>query len=145
MGEATPGIFSLDGSGSGQGAITIANTAVFAMTANPTFKGRPARPGDYLAIFATGLGPVDNEVPAGEPASADPLSQLLSETRAKVGDIFVEVTFSGLAPGLAGLFQVNIHLPSFAPLGFNVPVKLLIPLRDGNVLESNEVTIAIQP
>jgi uncharacterized protein (TIGR03437 family) len=145
MMEAAPGIFSLDGSGSGQGVIVISNTTLLAMVANPDFEGRPAHPEEYLTFYATGLGPVDNQVSAGEAASADPLSELIGEVRVKVGDILVDVPFTGLAPGFAGLYQVNIHLPSFAPLGLRVPVKLLIVLSDGSVLESNEVTIAIQP
>jgi len=49
------------------------------------------------------------------------------------------VQFSGLAPGLLGVYQVNILIAANAPTGSAVPVVLNI----GGVA-SNTVTIAIQ-
>jgi uncharacterized protein (TIGR03437 family) len=49
------------------------------------------------------------------------------------------VTYSGLAPGFAGLYQVNVLIPNAAPAGGSVNLVLTI----GGV-QSNTVTIAIQ-
>jgi uncharacterized protein (TIGR03437 family) len=49
------------------------------------------------------------------------------------------VSFSGLAPGFAGLYQVNAIMPEGSPAGSAVPVVLSI----GGVT-SNTVTIAVQ-
>ena len=144
MTQAAPGIFSLDGSGAGQGVVVIANSGELASLANPGIPSRPAHPGDYLTIYATGLGPVDHEVAVGEAAGVEPLSWVLSEVRARAGTAFQEVTFAGLAPGFAGLYQVNILLLEGAPIGPEVPVTLQVVLLDGTLLESNEVTIAIE-
>jgi uncharacterized protein (TIGR03437 family) len=144
MQYATPGIYTLYGSGQGQGAITLAGTSTFVMVRNPVAPSQPAEPGDYVSIFATGLGPVDNPPPAGQPASGDTLSRVQASLQVLVGDIPAEVQFAGLTPGLVGLYQANIKIPDNAPLGPDIPVSILIPAPDGRVLRSNIVTMAIE-
>jgi uncharacterized protein (TIGR03437 family) len=56
-----------------------------------------------------------------------------------IGGIVAQVSFSGLAPGAVGLYQVNVQVPVGAPAGDAVPVTLSI----GGV-DSNTVTIAVQ-
>ena len=70
-----PGIFSLNQGGSGQGAVEIAPTSQLAAPLGPT--GRPVKPGEYIAIFCTGLGPVSNQPATGSAALSDPLSSTL--------------------------------------------------------------------
>jgi uncharacterized protein (TIGR03437 family) len=147
MKEASPAVFSLDGSGTGQGLVIIANTPKIAMLPNPNMDAeaaQPAEPGDHLVIYANGLGLVDHEVPDGEPAAASPLSQVLATVRVKVGDTLLPVTFAGLAPSMAGVYQVNTILSELVPFGPEVPLSLEVQLPDGTVLQSNVVTIAIQ-
>jgi uncharacterized protein (TIGR03437 family) len=56
-----------------------------------------------------------------------------------VGGVNASVSFSGLAPGYVGLYQVNVQVPANAPSGDAVPVILNI----GGVT-ANTVTIAVQ-
>ncbi len=56
-----------------------------------------------------------------------------------IGNVPAQVTYSGLAPSFAGLYQVNALVPSGVLPGANVPVILSI----GGV-SSNIVTIALQ-
>jgi uncharacterized protein (TIGR03437 family) len=114
------------------------------MVTDPTIPSAPARVEDFIAIFATGLGPVDSAVAAGEPAPLDRPSALLSDIQVAIGDVFGEVQFAGLAPGYVGLYQVNTRIPSFAPTGDQVPVRLLVRFPSGQIAESNTVTIAIE-
>jgi uncharacterized protein (TIGR03437 family) len=144
MQHATPGIFTLQATGSGQGAVALASTGEVAMVTDPTIPSAPARVEDFIAIFATGLGPVDSAVPAGEPAPLDRPSALLSDIQVAIGDVFGDVQFAGLAPGYVGLYQVNARIPSFAPTGDEVPVRLLVRFPSGQIAESNTVTIAIE-
>ena len=51
----------------------------------------------------------------------------------------IAVSFSGLAPGYIGLYQINAHVPANAPAGDVVPV--VISIGGAN---SNAVTIAVQ-
>ena len=72
------------------------------------------RSGDTATIWATGLGPVSNAPATGAPASAEPLARTSGMTSVTIGGADVPVTFSGLAPGFAGLYQVNIAAPAGA-------------------------------
>ena len=65
VGEADPGIFSLGAPQGGQGAIV--NLAGIVVDANA-----PAHAGDYLEIYATGLGAVTNTPQTGAVALVTP-------------------------------------------------------------------------
>jgi uncharacterized protein (TIGR03437 family) len=129
-------MFSADSSGSGQGAILIANTSILAAPTGsvPGAQSRPAQRGESLSIYCLGLGPVSNAPAAGNPAPADPLARSGTPT-VWIGGIFAPVTFAGLAPGTVGVYQVDVQVPAGAPSGNAVPVVMN---------SSNTVTIAVQ-
>ncbi|HWE53783.1 MAG TPA: ice-binding family protein [Bryobacteraceae bacterium] len=129
----SPGIFSVDASGSGQGAILIAPTAQLAAPGSPVLRNA------YVSIFCSGLGPVTNQPATGAAAGSSPLSYTQSLPTVTIGGMGAVVTYSGLAPGFAGLYQVNAIVPASAAAGNTVPVVIAI----GNVT-SNSVTIAVQ-
>jgi uncharacterized protein (TIGR03437 family) len=129
-----PGIFTLNQQGSGQGAILIANTATLAGTL-----GRAVKKGEYISIFCTGLGAVNNQPATGAAAKSNPLSHTLTSATVTIGGAAAIVTYSGLAPGFAGLYQVDAQVPSGAPSGGTVAVVMKI---GGST--SNTVTIAVQ-
>jgi uncharacterized protein (TIGR03437 family) len=56
-----------------------------------------------------------------------------------IGGQLAQVGFSGLAPGSAGLYQVNVTIPTGITPGNAVPVVLTIA-----AVQSNSVTIAVQ-
>lgn len=130
---ADPGIFSTNSQGTGQGAIVIATTGEVANTS------RPARRGEYISIYCTGLGNVTNRPASGAAAPGDPLSTTLLGATVRIGGIAGNADFSGLSPGFVGLYQVNIQVPANAPTGNAVPVVLTV-----NGVNSNTVTIAVQ-
>lgn len=137
----SPGIFSTNQSGSGQGAIQIANSGgIFAapVGALPGVSSKPAMQGDFLSIFCTGLGPVNNQPSSGAPAP-DGNSTTTSTPVVTIAGKSVPVTFSGLSPGFIGLYQVNVQITASVQRGNALPVKLTI----GGVT-SNTVTVAIQ-
>jgi uncharacterized protein (TIGR03437 family) len=133
LAPAAPGIFTATQTGAGQGAIVIANTATLADGA------RPARRGEVVSIFCTGLGPVTNRPATGVAALGEVLSRTQTLPDVTVGGLPAEVSFSGLAPGFVGLYQVNVKIPDNAPAGAAVPVELTIL-----GVKSNSVTIAVQ-
>lgn len=133
LAQFSPGLYSMNGSGAGQGAILINGTAKVAA------KGQPAGRGDYINIFATGLGPVSHQPGTGMPAPVSPLAETTHTVTATIGNVPAQVTFAGLAPGWVGLYQVNVQVPANAPVGDAVPLVLSV----GGVV-SNPVTMAIQ-
>jgi uncharacterized protein (TIGR03437 family) len=133
-----PGIFTLSGAGSSQGTVVIGGTPLFA--APPSVPGsRPVHPGEFILIYCTGLGAVSNQPATGMVAQASPVSVTIATPTVTIGGIVAHVSFSGLAPGAVGLYQVNVQVPVGAPAGDAVPVILSI----GGVT-SNTVTIAVQ-
>ncbi|MBI3934838.1 MAG: hypothetical protein HY316_09100 [Acidobacteria bacterium] len=121
-----PGIFTTGHNGEGQGAVLIAGSASVAAPAGTLPGARPAHRGEYIEIYATGLGAVDNEPASGFPALANPLSHTTSTPSVTIGGVEAAVTFAGLAPGLVGVYQVNVLVSFDSPTGNAVSVHLVI-------------------
>jgi uncharacterized protein (TIGR03437 family) len=137
LASQAPGIFLANSSG--QGEVLIANTASVPAPVG-TFPGsRPAQRGDYISIFCTGLGGVTNEPATGAPAVSNPVSKTSTNPIAvSIGGVDAPVSFSGLAPGFLGLYQVNVQIPANTPTGPAVPLSISI---GGNA--SNQASIAV--
>ncbi|MDP2998274.1 MAG: metallophosphoesterase [Bryobacterales bacterium] len=71
----------------------------------------PASRGEFVTIYLIGLGPVDGNIPAGEPAPGLPPLRTRYPVQVRIGDVSVSPSFAGLSPGLAGVYQVNVRLP----------------------------------
>jgi uncharacterized protein (TIGR03437 family) len=129
-----PGIFTLDASGSGPGAILNAADNTVNSAANP------AAPGDWVSIFATGAGAttpsgVDGLLPAG-PSYTPNASVTVS-----IGGLNCPLNYKGAAPGLvSGLVQINAQVPSAVKPGPTVPVVVSI----GGVSAQSGATLAVQ-
>ncbi len=145
MNFATPGIFTLDGSGKGQGAILIANTSKLAMTPVSGIPGQLAVPGGWVSIYATGLGPTDVKIASGAPAPLNPLAKVTAPLDVLVDGQHAQVNFAGLAPGYNGLYVVNAQVPASTLASNAVPVQIAVHLPDGTVALSNSVTIGVAP
>ena len=94
--------------------LVLAQPEIFAIT----------RSGNTITIWATGLGQVSGAPAAGQPAPSDPLSRVSAPTTVTVGGSDAAVAFSGLAPGFAGLYQVNATLPQAAAAGAGVVLRV---------------------
>src|SRR5579871_1574795 len=132
----------------GPGIFTLGTRAIAANFPDPTFAwptgavagltSRPAKVGDVVTIYATGLGAVD--VPVADGANTlDALRTNTNTPMVLVGNVSAPILFSGLAPSFAGVNIVNIRIPT-VPAGDNVPVQIVA----GGV-SSNTATIAVGP
>jgi uncharacterized protein (TIGR03437 family) len=74
-------------------------------------RNHPAHPGDYLVMYMEGQGLLDHPVKDGQVAPSTPLIRPILPVTATVGGLNAYVEFAGLAPGFAGLFQVNLQVP----------------------------------
>jgi uncharacterized protein (TIGR03437 family) len=128
----SPGIFSTNAQGSGQGAILDSS---YRLVDN----SNPATPGStYILIYCTGLGAVTNQPPTGSAPGSGVPAQTTTTPTVMIGGVPATVSFSGLAPGFVGAYQVNALVPAAAATGNAVPVVIEI----GGVV-SNTVTIAV--
>jgi len=132
----SPAIFAIR-EGSGQAAaINLDGSIAAPAGAIPGVAARPAKPGDYIMIFGTGLGPVAPAIADGRSA-IDGFRTTLTVPRVLIGGAPAEVTFSGLAPQLAGVNQVNAIVPPVP--GGVLPLQLEI----GGLRTPDRVTIAV--
>jgi uncharacterized protein (TIGR03437 family) len=79
----------------------------------------PAVAGEAIQIYASGLGPTNPVVAAGTAAPSKPLALTLSAPKVSIGGRDAQVLFSGLAPGLVGVYQVNVVVPAGLRAGDN--------------------------
>ena len=134
-----PALFTTNTQGSGQASTVIAGSATLAAPSGAFPGSRPARAGEFLSIYCTGLGDVSNRPGLGSASPSNPLAQTLVQPTVTIGGVNAQVLFSGLAPGFVGLYQVNVKVPDAAPTGAAVPLILTI----GGV-PSNTTTIAVE-
>jgi uncharacterized protein (TIGR03437 family) len=75
----------------------------------------PARSGEYLMLYLTGLGAVTPEVAAGAAGgwgtAEAPLNKLSETVTVAVDGQPAAVAFAGLAPYFVGLYQINFQVP----------------------------------
>jgi uncharacterized protein (TIGR03437 family) len=113
---SAPGVFTLtndDGTfppGIGPAAVLHADYSV--VTAD-----NPAKAGETLQLYVTGLGAVTPPVADGAAAPSNPPSQVNDFVSVDIldqnlVDSVANVTFAGLAPGFAGLYQINFVVPT---------------------------------
>ena len=133
---AMPGIFTLTGTGVGQGAILNQDYS----TNSPD---NPSDRGSVVEIYATGAGqmnppPVDGQnVPV-----AGPWPLPLLPVTVQIGGLDAEVLYTGSAPGLiSGLLQVNCRVPAAVTPGPTVPVQLMV---GGSAASQPGITMAIR-
>ena len=112
---AQPAIFNYSAGGDVFGAILHSNFSL-ANTADP------AKPSETVLIYCTGLGLV-SPLPADGVAATG--QKTMNAPTATIGGANAPVSFSGLAPGFVGLYQVNAQVPASVKAG-NQPVVLSI-------------------
>lgn len=139
LSTGAPGIFSVNQSGTGQGAILIGNSGMLAAQSGAFRNARPVQRGETISIFCTGLGAVSNQPLTGSAPDSARLSSSTGAPRLTVGGAVANVTFAGLAPGFVGLYQVNAEVPVNAPIGSSVLVQL-----NAEGILSNLVTISVE-
>jgi uncharacterized protein (TIGR03437 family) len=127
MAPAQPAAFSATGLSGGPGLILVypANGG----PAHLATLSAPANPGDTIVLYCAGLGAVSPAVADG--AAPSGLSNTVSTAKVTIGGQQAKVAFAGLAPGFAGLYQVNAVVPSGTQTGTSVPVTLTIGGQTG--------------
>ena len=127
---STPGIFGANGDPTSP---VVVHASDYSMV---TVKS-PAHRGEYLAIFCDGLGLTKPPVSAGNAvAAATPITGAFQVVLdwAAVG----VAPYAGLAPGFAGLYQVDFQVPTNAKLGSD---SLYVSIYPGAL--SNQVQLYI--
>ena len=131
--EASPGLFTLNASGKGQGAILNQDLTINSFS-------NPARPGSIVVLYATGLGELLGGAENGAVVGNE-LPRVSQPVKVLIGGVIAELLYAGGAPGLVNsVTQLNVRLPFSAGSGTNVPVTLMV----GDERSTGLVTLAIQ-
>jgi uncharacterized protein (TIGR03437 family) len=85
----------------------------------------PAVRGQIIQLYAGGLGPVAVTPNDGDAASTTQTSSTTTLPVVTIGGQTAALQFSGLAPGSAGLYQVNVTVPANIDAG-NQPIAISI-------------------
>lgn len=136
-----PAFFTVSQGGAGQG-VALNEDGSLNAAASPALRGRAVQ------MFGTGAGaeflsasgqPLT--LPDGQPAPPGGSPLFLTPIRplVRVGPAPATVLFSGLAPGLVGVWQVNFTVPLNAPAGAAVPVTVTY-----NGAAANPITLAVR-
>jgi len=127
------------------GAVLLANTAWRVMPASMAAAigfpacpadpaatcGQPAKAGDVIQIYLTGLGKATPDGdPQGQPlatgslapANGVPLYKTVQTPTVTIAGTSTPVLFSGIAPGNAALYQINVAIPSGTQPNDDVPI-----------------------
>jgi uncharacterized protein (TIGR03437 family) len=136
--DSAPGVFSQTENGLGFADVRDALTGALINQANP------AQPNEYISIYLTGLGTVTPQIADGAVPPVPPVGQLSTSDEWTRGNLsspygvffndygpsplastFIPgvIQYAGLVPGLAGLYQLNVQVPSFG-LGAGDDVEL---------------------
>jgi uncharacterized protein (TIGR03437 family) len=113
---ANPGIFTYQAGGKGQ-AKAINQDGSLNGDGTNTGSDKPAPAGTIIALYATGLGPVDPPITQGTAAPSSPLSTTTLPINATIAGRSATVYWAGAAPGLIGAYQVNVLIPLGTPSG----------------------------
>jgi uncharacterized protein (TIGR03437 family) len=116
VGATAPGIYSLDQSGTGSGAIEHANGAV-------VNAANPAVAGETVVVYLTGMGAVTPTIADGTASTGTTLHQTPLPT-VYIADQQATVLFSGLTPGFPGLYQLNVTIPMSLTSTGNLPLAI---------------------
>jgi uncharacterized protein (TIGR03437 family) len=129
-----PGLFTVDFSGRGQGAILNEDN----ITRNSA--SAPARPGSVVILWGTGEGITDPPGVDGRPA-VDVLPKPLGPVSVEIGGLPASVEYAGAAPGnIPGLFQINARISKDVTPGDRVPLRVKV----GNATSQEGVTLTVR-
>jgi uncharacterized protein (TIGR03437 family) len=112
IGTTAPGVLTQLQNGLGYGDVVhLDGTLVNAKN--------PAQIGETVSVYLTGLGAVNPTIADGDAGPVNPLANATSTITAFIGGTEAKVGYAGLAPQLAGLYQINLTVPAGVTAGDN--------------------------
>jgi uncharacterized protein (TIGR03437 family) len=116
---SSAGVFTLDGSGSGQAAAVNQDGSINSAS-NPVPRGQ------IISVYATGLGQTIPAQTDGEIVPAvEPFPRVQGTVQASVNGFNSQIQYAGAAPGaVAGLTQINVVVPQNTTPGPAVPIVI---------------------
>jgi uncharacterized protein (TIGR03437 family) len=131
--DAAPGLFFITTDPQQQGSVQNQDFS-------DNGEQRPAIRGQVLILYATGQGPLTSPIPDGAGAPSEPPAQTTTAPKVFISVDEAAVEFSGMAPGFAGLWQINVRIPNKSYITGQVPIFVV---KDG--IASNTISVWVAP
>jgi uncharacterized protein (TIGR03437 family) len=143
LSDSAPGAFSQTQNGIGFAAALHGASGELITSSNP------AQPGEYISVFLTGLGVVTPSIADGALGPLNPLSWSDIYNAGNLSINFNDygpnglsegnpgnIEYAGLAPGLAGLYQINVQVPaSGLASGDDINIEFITDAADVNQIQ----------
>lgn len=97
----------------------------------------PIHPDDVLSIYLTGLSQTSPAAPFGDAAPFDPLAVTTTAPTVTLGNVDLGVLFSGLVPGEAGVYIINVSVPH----GVRSAVQTPLTVKQGDSSTTLQVRV----
>ncbi|MEI9814801.1 MAG: IPT/TIG domain-containing protein [Acidobacteriota bacterium] len=108
--KTAPGAFAIGATGLGYAAALHGDYS-------PITAANPAKLGEAIAVYLTGLGVTNPSVASGAAGpTAEPLARAVATIDVRVANRSAQLLYAGLAPGLRG-YQINFQVPTTVPAG----------------------------
>ena len=122
MDPYSPGLFTRDSTGTGQLAVVNQDFSINDGT-------HPAKAGSTISLYGTGQGVVPGAPPDSTLVPSGVLFTTAIPPRVYINskEVSSTVSFSGLAPGAIGEWQINVQVPLDVPPG---PVNVVVQMAD---------------
>ncbi len=108
--RTAPGVFAVPPTGLGYAAALHPDYSLVTPQ-------NPARVGETIAVYLTGLGLTDPQIQNGAAGPLDPLAKVVENIDVSLASRRAKVVYAGLAPTLRGLYQLNFEVPANTPSG----------------------------
>jgi adhesin/invasin len=123
LAATAPGVFSRAANGIGPGVIQHTNLT-------PVNVASPAKRGETVLVYLSGLGAVSPAVADGTGASADSPSTVIAPVSVLIGGLPATVSSASLAPGVPGLYVVDVVVPPDLNVTAAGPLPLAVETPD---------------
>ncbi len=139
-GLLAPPTFSINGK-QYVAALHASDGTTFVSSGNiPGTTAAPAAPGETVTFYGLGFGPVTPSTASIAGQIAQGQSSITNSVQFKFGQSAGQITYSGLAPNLVGLYQFNVVVPADAPSG-DIPLTVVL---NGDTVPQT-LFISVQP
>jgi uncharacterized protein (TIGR03437 family) len=119
LNQALPGIFTIQGNGFGPAAALNQDNTLNSLS-------NPAAQGTIIQLFGTGEGFLQGGPPDGTPATGPVKTSAVPQIIMGTGVVPPEnIKYSGLAPSLVGVWQINVLIPDTVITTANFPTQVV--------------------
>jgi len=113
----TPQSFQAGGSSPGLSVLPSGDVQASHQNGSAVSETSPAAPGEYIAVYLVGMGATTIPVSSGDPGPGAPYASTVIAPSITLNNESTSFAFSGLIPGLVGVYQVNLQVPADAANG----------------------------